>query len=470
MSGIILLMFLLPLIGCLFAMTSPKNTFNAFNVALLTLVSNIALILFLFDYLNVLTLQTAQIAQTYEWLANFNLNLTFRVNATSLIILLGIYIALIIGLKGLSSDMRQNKSLILTSLYFIWTMNGFCIAGDIVTFYIFFSAMLLPLFMMLGLFGYAKKSLPLFRFFMYNFLGIICLFVAMVLLCRHYNGNILLKNIAFVDMDKPLGIIVWMLVCLAFISRIPVWPFHYWISSVVSKIKNPLVYITVNLLPLTGLYGFVRFWPLSVPESVELLVPIIEVFSIVTMIFIALIGLVNKEFLFKLFSYNTIYYLLFLLAVILPTDTLKMNIAYSLFIFMIVNASLVVLELQMEEKCSQIGNYHPAIFAYTPRFTLVLSFFVLIAVGLPVSSFFWSNFVLISAIFKQSFTVGVFVMIAISMVAVVLINTLYDLRRRGTLNDTYMKITDISNKETLFWLSVVCILMLSFFNPLWFVL
>lgn len=469
MPDLLMIMFLLPLIGCLFAMLAPKNTGNAFNVAIFTMSAELLMILLLFSKIGDDETATRHIMQTYDWINVLNLKISFGINSFSLIILLGVYLALIIGLAGLAEQMRKNKSLMLVMLYFVWTMTGFFIADDIVSFYIFYAAMLLPMFMLSGLFGYDRNTLPVSRFFMYNFCGVFCLLAAMAFLYRFYHGNILLENIAFIDMNKRIGIAVWLMSCFAFISRIPVWPFHYWFSSVNYGVKNPLVYIVGNMLPLTGLYAMIRFWPLCVPESVELLVPFIEILSILTMIFIALIGFANKEFLYKLFSYNTVYYMLFLLAVILPTDTLKMNIAYSLFIFMIVGASLVVLDIKMEEKnVGNNGNYH-GMLAYMPKFAKVLSFFVLIAIGLPISSFFWSNFVLISALFAQNVVIGTFVVLAICLVATSLIKELYDMHIQSSSVNQYSGVTDLSNTEVMFWMSVISLLLLSFFDPMWFV-
>jgi NADH-quinone oxidoreductase subunit M len=270
-------------------------------------------------------------------------------------------------------------------------------------------------------------------------------------------------------MNKRIGMIVWFAVCLSFISRIPVWPFHYWISSVTSSIKNPLVYIIVNIMPLIGIYGFVRFWPLSVPESVEILVPIIETFAIITMIFVALIAFANQQFLYKIFSYTTIYYLLFLLAVILPTDILKMNIAYSSFIFLIVTSSLIILDYDLWEKCKKENCEYGNILPHTPKLAATFAFFALIAMGLPISSLFWSNFVLVSEIFVQNFIVGVMVMTALTMAAIVLMDELLKMFSTPETYSNKFEVSDISRSKFAYLISVITILLLSFFNPLWFV-
>lgn len=461
----ILIIILLPLLGCFFAAVSPQNQLNAYKVAIFTLLANIVAVLMLFAHIDITDLKLQETA-VYRWLGTEHGVLVFGADTFSLVLLLGIYLSLIIGMFGLNAQSRRQKSLMVLTLYFTCNMNAFLTAGDIISFYVFFAGMLLPLFMLVTAFGNIKKTDLFYRFFLYNFCGVLCLLAGTLVLYKFYGGNAMLSEISVMDMHKHAGILVWGAVCLAFVSRIPVWPFHYWISAVSSSIRNPLVYIVVNLMPLTGLYGFVRFWPLSVPESMLSYLPYIEGFGVMTMIFIALIGMANREFFYKLFSYTTVYYLLFLLAVILPTDTLMMNIAYSLFIFLIVTSSLVILALHIESKCQLTETDYHGILAYMPRCSILLSFFILTAIGLPVSSLFWNNFVLISAILHESFPLGMLVMFSLILIAGTLLHELYVLRE---FKEKSCELEDISGNGQLFFAGIVSVLFLSFFNPLWFV-
>lgn len=468
MSALILITILLPLLGCLFAMASQKNSNNACNVAVFTLITDILVMLHLFSFIDIKN-TTLSDNISYTWLQNGNIMLTFGIDAFSLTLLIGIYISIVIGLTGLNAVARRKKSLIILTLFFTTALTALLTAGDMLSFYAFFSAMLLPLFMLIGAYGNIKKNLTLYRFFIYNFIGILALLLSTLLLFHHNQGNLLLSEISEAAVSESSERWIWVLTGLAFISRIPVWPFHYWISSISANIKNPLVYILSNILPLTGLYGFIRFWPLAVPAAIAETLPFIEVFCVVTMVFIALIGLANKEFLHKLFSYSTVYYLLFLLTALLSTDTLKMNIAYALFTFLIVTASLTILDVSLEEKCESAHCEYKGILAYMPRLSKMISLFVLIAVGLPVSALFWNNFILISAIFRESFLIGLWVMAALSLVAFSLLQEIFLMRDLRNQTGTPESLEDISKAKLVFLTGITAILVLSFFNPLWFI-
>ncbi|MBR1600456.1 MAG: hypothetical protein IJ677_02635, partial [Alphaproteobacteria bacterium] len=248
---------------------------------------------------------------------------------------------------------------------------------------------------------------------------------------------------------------------------IPIWPFHYWISSINSGLSSSLVYVMTNLLPLTGVYGFLRFWQITIPKGILPFVPVVEIFGIMTMLFIALIGLSHKDFLQKLFSYNTVYYILFLLTTIMLPEVYITNIAYSLITFLIVNASLTVLDLWAENVCEEGNCDYRGILAYMPRLSAIFAFFVLIAVGLPLSAMFWNNFVLISAFFRISFTFGVLMMTAISIANMALLYELFIMRDSANKNPA-IEIEDISKRKVAFLVTVIIFLFVSFFNPLWF--
>ncbi len=473
MFNLLFVFMMVPLIGCMFAIMAKRNDSNAYFVSLFTTFSAIIASLLLFSRINYIG-DGMQLKYSFLWLESMNIILTFGMDIFSLLMLLGIYISFAIGLVGLPEADRKNKTLQVMILLLLWLFTGFFAADDLVSFYIFFAGMLIPLYMAIGLDGNIRKKSTLYLFFLYNFAGILLLLFAIMIAFRFYHGNMLLREFSLIKMPMKVGLFVWGGVCLSFISRIPIWPFHYWISSISSGIKNPLVYIVTNLMPLTGLYGFIRFWQSAIADSMRAYVPIMVAFCLLTMLFIVLTGIARKQFLYKLFSYMTVYYLMFLLAVVLLssiflTDTLLMNIGYALFIFLIVNSSLVVLDLRLERESAIHKIEYKGVLAYMPKLAAVFAYFVLIAIGLPISSMFWNNFIIISALFNFSFFIGLVVMVAILMISIALLYELYLMRDLQTYATNNIEFSDLTRSEQAFFISIILILFLSFFNPLWFV-
>lgn len=472
MFNLLILLLLLPLLGCLFIMFSRRNANNAYHISFLTLGSGLILILRLFSELT-LTQKGLQFVHNYEWMTNANITFSFGIDAFSLLLLTGIYLSLLIALIGLSPAARENKSLLAWNMYFLWNLTGFLFAHDMLSFFAFFAAVLLPLFMLIDQCSGLKKKINLHLFFVFNFAGILILLCSLILVYKYNHGNVSLSEVSLMNIPQAAAKAIWSGVCLAFLARIPIWPFHYWISTIIANIKNPLVYIMVTLIPLTGLYGFMRFWQLTIAASVQPYINIIIICSLLTMLFIVLIGIAHKEFLYKLFSYITVYYLIFLLAEILlsaimQTDSLQMNIAYTLFTFLPITSTLIVLDLRMERECEDQKCDYRGILAYMPKRAKLFVFFVLMALGLPVSALFWNNFIIVSALFKFSFNIGLCVMLAIALITVAMLYELYVMRDLKTHLDNKDNVRDITNLHLFFFICIIGILFLSFFNPLWF--
>lgn len=228
--------------------------------------------------------------------------------------------------------------------------------------------------MIIGMFGGIRKQGVLARFFIYNLLGAIFLFFATVILYNYRSANIALNAVSQVNLNMRLEIFVWGAIFVSFLSRIPIWPFHYWISSISTGLRNPLVFIITNVIPLTGVYGFVRFWPKTVPGVLSYFMIILEIVCVISMVFIALIGLINKDIQYKIFSFMTVGYIIYLLAAFLPTDMVLQNIGYSLFSFLIIAAGLEVLSnhLDKQQECMEISS--AGILCALPRASLVFRF------------------------------------------------------------------------------------------------
>lgn len=461
-----------PFIGLLFALTAKNDEKtrdrNVFNVSIFTIITNMIIIWRMFTLID-LKSAAPQMIESYRWLNNPQINLVFGVDVFSLLLILAVHIVILIGMFGARHINEQGKSLMVFSLLFLSMITGFLVSADIFSFYIFFEAMLLPLFMIIGMYGGIKKQGVLSRFFIYNLLGAIFLFIATVILYNHQSTNIALGEVSSVALNKNMEVFVWGAIFVSFLSRIPIWPFHYWISSISSGLRNPLVFIITNLMPLTGLYGFIRFWPKNVPDSVSYFMIIIEIISVISMFFIALIGLINKDIQYKIFSFMTVYYIMYLLGGFLPTDTIMHNIGYSLFAFLIIVAVLEVLANHIEKQQDCLGIGSGGILCAVPKASFVFSFFILAAVGMPLSALFYNNFIIIGKLLAQNIKLGGFVVFSMVIVAAAMLSELYKLKDGTCVISDKPCAADISNKAFFLLLCAAVFVMLTFINPLWFV-
>ena len=125
--------------------------------------------------------------------------------------------------------------------------------------------------------------------------------------------------------------------------------------------------------------------------------------------------------------------------------------------------------MRMERECAEKKCDYRGALAYMPKRARIFAFFTLVALGLPISAMFWNNFIIISSLFRFSFLIGVMVMTAIGLISVSMLYELYVMRDLKSQIDNEREITDISRESLLFFTVVIVVIILSFFNPLWFV-
>ena len=463
------LIIAMPFLGMLFVLTIRDDDEtagrNAFNVCVFTLIANMIIIWRIFMVLDEDN-HNLQLLESFRWLNNPGIDIVLGVDPFSLLLILGAHIAVLIGLSGIRGNVFRQKSLMIFTLLFLSMATGFFVAADIFSFYIFFEAMLLPLFMIIGIFGEVRKQGLISRFFLYNFIGAIVLFSATMII-YHYYGSVTLEKVSSLPLAGGAGFYVWGAICLSFLFRIPIWPFHSWVSAVSSGIKNPLVFIVANLMPLSGIYSFIRFWPQSMPDSIIFIVTALEIISVISMLFIALIGLINKDIQYKIFSFMTVYYIFFLLGGFLPTDQILLNVGFSLFAFMLIFASLEVLVSFQEEERLKKNISVEGILFHMPRASALFTFMVFAGLGLPISAMFINNFVIVSGLLIYNFSTAVVALVALVLVASALLQELF-VRRQKVLVDAELVIVDVSKLDAVFMWGIAAILLMSLSDPLWF--
>ncbi len=461
---------LLPFLGMLFALSSKSDESlgnrNAFNVAVFTVCANLVLILRIFYNLDI-SKNGLQLVERFNWLENPKIDIILGADVFSVIIIMAVHLAFIIGLYGIKRQSRQ-KPLVVFGLLFLSLVTGFFLAADIFSFYIFFEAMLFPLFMLIGIYGNIRRDGAIYRFFLYNFLGAAVLFLAVIILYNLQEGQLEISHFSSMKMNEKIEYFMLTSIFISFLSRIPIWPFHYWISSISSNIRNPLVFIITNILPLTGIYGFMRFLPDGMDMLSIFYISALEIIAVITMVFIALIGFTNRDAQYKFFSYITVYYIMYLLALLNHDAFTEINIAFSCFSYLIVIAALEFLSDYLYFEQEEKGLNPDGILCSVPRISFAYSFFILAAVGLPVSSLFVNNFLIVSNLMSKNLNIGLLVVVSLTLVSGALLKNLYRLKDRERLNPDKPCIIDIKRKTYGFLIVIMLILLMSSFKPLWF--
>lgn len=470
--AILSLIICIPFLGMMFVLTAKENddgskTNNSSNVAVFTIIANLIMIWRVFMLIDEKKLHL-QLFEKFNWLAVPDINLVFAVDNLSLMMILAVHLVVLTGIVFTPSDSARQKSLMVFTLLFLGMATGLFVAADIFSFFIFYEALLLPLFMMVGMFGGLKKTERLSGFFIYNLIGIFVLFVAILLIYKFY-GSLTLDHSDKILWKRNAGWYIWGCLAIGFISRIPVWPFHYWISSVSSKIHNPLVFVAVSVLPLSGIYGLIRFWPRYIPLEVSQYFVWLNVVGTVTMLFISLIGFINKDAQYKIFSFVTVYYIMYLLGIFSQDKLVLLNIGYALFGFVIVFGALEAVSGYIYRQEQLYNSTSAGFLCRAKRLSLLYSFLTFAAAGFPVSAMFTNNFLILSQLLAGNIQMGALLMLSCIIAAAALIEEMFRLKT-DSKECALGKSEDLSLGRFIFMMFIVFILLMSFIRPLWFVI
>ncbi len=470
---LLLMLIIIPLLGSVFALCSKEDRNYAINniyyVSIWTMIVNTILVLYTFSKMDV-NKSGIQIIEKYTWFSFPSTDILLGADIFSMLLLLSINLSFLTADICLDHTTERPKTLIASELLFVGLLDGYLLSGDIISFYAFFTALIAPVIILISTYGNLRKINTLIRFSLYNIIGVLLLFISIMLICHFKMANIPLNTIGHLNLTGGIEYFVWLSILFAFISRLPVWPFHYWISSVNASLKNPLVFIVGNLIPLVGLYGFIRFWPNTVPQTIAEYAPFFEGICILSMLFMSLVSLSHKDLRYKLFSYTAVYSLLFLTGIFLPTGVLKSSIGYSLFSYIMIVTILSFLISHVETQKKKLNLYlGSGILCYLPRTSKCLSLFVLAAIGLPVTPLFWNNFIIISEIFNFNLIFGVLVMLSLFIVALSLLEELYRMKDKSYAESICVLGEDLPKLHFGIYIGCLMILFFSFFKPLWFV-
>lgn len=191
------------------------------------------------------------------------------------------------------------------SFLFLETMmlGTFC-SLDMFFFYIFFEGVLLPMFLIIGIWGGERRIYATFKFFLYTFLGSVLMLIAMIIMAQEVGSTAipLLQTYMF---DPSLQLGLWVAFFASFAIKMPMWPFHTWLPDAHVEAPTAGSVILAGILLKMGGYGFLRFSLPMFPEACQFFAPWVYGLSVVAVIYTSMVALVQTD-MKKLIAYSSV--------------------------------------------------------------------------------------------------------------------------------------------------------------------
>jgi NADH-quinone oxidoreductase subunit M len=332
-------------------------------------------------------------------------------------------------------------------------INGAFAAMDGVLFYVFFEAMLIPMYLIIGIWGGPRRVYAAIKFFLYTLLGSLLMLVALVYL-YNVTESFALQDWYRVPLSLPVQIALFAAFFLAFSVKVPMWPVHTWLPDAHVEAPTGGSVILAAITLKIGAYGFIRFILPILPDASRYLSGFVIVLSLVAVIYIGFVALVQAD-MKKLIAYSSISHMgfvtlgFFLFSPLGVEGALAQMISHG-FVSAAMFLCVGVLYDRMHSR--QIADYGGVVHTM-PKFAAFMVFFAMANAGLPATSGFVGEFLVILAAVKANPWLGFAAALTLILGAAY---TLWMVKRvvfGAVANPHVAALTDVSRRE--FWLLAV---------------
>jgi NADH-quinone oxidoreductase subunit M len=357
-----------------------------------------------------------QFQENVPWIAAFSANYHLGVDGISMpLIILTTFTTVLVVLAGWQVIQHKTAQYMAAFLIMEGLMNGVFAALDAVLFYVFWEAMLIPMFLIIGIWGGPNRVYATIKFFLYTFLGSVFMLVALIYMYLK-SGSFSILDFHLLPLTMTEQILIFIAFLMAFAVKVPMWPVHTWLPD--AHVEAPTggsVVLAAIMLKIGG-YGFLRFSLPITPDASHALDWLIIGMSLIAVVYIGFVALVQQD-MKKLIAYSSIAHMgfvtmgIFLVFTLLDNNGSIQGAALGMEGGMVQMIShgfisgalfLCVGVLYDRVHSRQINDYGGVVNTM-PVFAAFMVLFAMANSGLPGTSGFVGEFMVILASFKANF-------------------------------------------------------------------
>jgi len=389
----------------------------------------------------------------YSWLTGWNLDYYVGVDSLSLyfIVLSTFLIPVCLLASWESIKYRLKEFLILLFFVELCLINVFSVL-DLLLFYLFFEAVVIPMFIIIGLWGSRLRRIgAAFRFFLYTLAGSVVMLIALLYI---YLSTGSFNLYTLYDLKYPLSIQLplWFAFFLSFSVKIPMFPFHVWLPEAHVEAPTAGSVLLAGILLKLGGYGFLRFSLPLFPDASAYLAPFVFLLSLLAILYSSLTTIVQID-LKKIIAYSSIAHMNYVVLGLF-TNTLE-GVEGAVFLMLshglVSSALFLCVGFLYDRYGTRLLRYYGGLASLMPIYSSFLFLFVLANMGLPGSSSFVAEFLILLGGFSSNTLVGTLASIGVVLSAIY--NVWFFNRLCGGPVSSYLERFSDLNKREFFLLS-----------------
>ena len=458
-------LILLPVIGALFLLffKDKENSNTVKYVALFTSFVNFLISIylwFLFDP----SISSFQFIEEKEWLKGF-INYKLGIDGISILfIVLTTFITQLCIISVNSTIKIRLCEFLIAILIMESLMIGVFCSLDIVIFYLFFEAGLIPMFLIIGIWGGSRRVYSAFKFFLYTLLGSVLMLIAIISI-YWLSGTTDIVQLYELGIDTKYQNLLWLAFFSSFAVKTPMWPVHTWLPD--AHVEAPTagsVLLAAILLKMAG-YGFIRFSLGLFPIASELFAPLIYFLSLIAIIYTSLVALMQED-VKKLIAYSSVAHMGFVTLGIftITQQGIEGSIIQMISHGLVSAALFLCVGVVYDRIHSRLIKTYGGLVSVMPKYSILFMFFTLAALGLPGTSGFIGEFLILMGAFKDNILVAVIASLGVILGAAYMLSLYRRVIFGKLINKELLKLPDLNNSEKfILWSLAIPVLFFGFY-------
>ena len=408
----------IPLLGAafIFLFSQKSESKSAIYISLFTSIANLLLTFFLWYSFNK-NLIGFQFTEEKNWISGL-IKFKLGIDGISILfIVLTAFITPICIFSCINSIKKRLKEFLIAILILETFILGVFCSLDLIIFYLFFEAGLIPMFLIIGIWGGPRKIYSAYKFFLFTLLGSVLMLAAIIFIYWQI-GTTDYTEIYKLKIPEKYQYLLWLAFFSSFAVKTPMWPVHTWLPD--AHVEAPTagsVILAAILLKMAG-YGFLRFSLGMFPIASEYFTPLVFTLSIIAIIYTSLVALMQED-MKKLIAYSSVAHMGFVTLGIFTFN--KQGIEGSMFQMIshgIISAALFLcVGVLYDRTSSRMIKSFGGVVNYLPNFSLIFIIFVLGGLGLPGTTGFIGEFLVLLGAFQVNYLVAIFASIGVVLCA-----------------------------------------------------
>ena len=462
----------LPIIGALFLAFFPKENEGAIKqTALAVAAADFLLSLFLWTNFDNST-HKMQFELNISWIESWGINYHIGLDGISLLLyVMTTFLTLICVIA--SWDVKKHiREYMMAMLALSTGMLGVFISLDLFIFYVFWEFQLVPMYIIVGVWGGPRRIYAAVKFFIYTAVGSLLMLVAIIWIYFHVKETtgVATADILFItdNISAPLDVQkwLWMAFFLAFAIKVPMFPFHTWLPDAHVEAPTAGSVILAAILLKMGGYGFIRFSLGLFPLASEYFTPLIFILSVIAIIYTSLVALMQED-MKKLIAYSSVAHMGFVTIGIfsLTKQGIEGSIIQMISHGLISAALFLCVGVLYDRFHSRMISSYGGLVNVMPKYALAFMIFTLAALGLPGTSGFVGEFLVLVGVFKKNIIVAVLASLGIILAAAYMLWLYRRVMFGRIINSEIKESKDLNKTELYIFVSLAFLTLFFGFYP-----